>query len=193
MSAPVRFAPKPFQAVSDLRQLKAFADPMRNRLLHILGDREATNQHLAALLDEPQAKVLHHVRVLLDAGLIVLVEQRVRGHNIEKLYRATARVYGFRPEPADVETISGPVSGAIFESVTQELVASLTLWPDQPLYWETRRTHLSPDRVAEFDRRLLALIAEFWGELDAPIADDADADAELMGFATATYRFPGDG
>lgn len=197
MSDAERFEPKPFQAVSDLRQLKAFTDPIRNRLLHILADREATNQQLAAILDEPQAKVLHHIRVLLDVGLIILVEQRVRGHNVEKLYRATARAYGFRPEVADVEMISGPVSGAIFESVTQELMASLKLWPDQPLYWETRRARLSPDRVAEFDKRLLALIAEFWGEVDEPAAADpdadADTDADLMAFATTTYRFPGNG
>lgn len=185
-----RFEPKPFLAISDPRQLKAFAEPTRNRLLHILGSREATNQQLAATLGQPQARLLHHVRFLLDAGLIVLVEQRVRGGNVEKYYRATARTYGFRPVPADIETLSGQVSGAVFESVTQELVASLNLWPEQPLYWETRRSRLSPDRVREFDRRLLALIVEFWGDLDDPAPEDADAP--LMGFASTTYRFPGD-
>lgn len=184
-----RFEPAPFQVVSAPRQLKAFTDPIRNRLLHILALREATNQQLAALIDEPQAKVLHHVRFLLDVGLIALVEQRVRGGNVEKFYRATARVYGFRPDPADVDTISGPVSGAVFESVTQELVASLRLWPDQPLYWETRRARLSPERVEEFDRRLLALIAEFWGEVGAP--GDGHPAGELFALATTMYRFPG--
>jgi DNA-binding transcriptional ArsR family regulator len=189
MSDGERFEPEPFQVVSDLRQLKAFTDPIRNRLLHILASQEATNQQLASMLDESQAKVLHHVRFLLDVGLVTLVEQRVRGGNVEKLYRATARLYGFRPDPADVETLSGPVSGAIFESVTQELVASLKLWPDQPLYWETRRARLSPARAKEFDTRLLALIAEFWGELGEPAAGDPEVD--LMAFATTMYRFPG--
>jgi len=189
MSEHTRFEPMPFQVVSDLRQLKAFTDPIRNRLLHILADRKATNQQLAALLEEPQAKVLHHVRFLLDAGLIVLVDQQVRGGNVEKFYRATARVYGFRPNPGDIETLSGPVSGAIFESVTQELVASLRLWPEQELYWETRRARLTPARAAEFDRRLLALIDEFWDAADAP----DDQDAVRMAVATTMYRFPGDG
>ncbi len=191
MSDIERFAPEPFQVVSDLRQLKAFTDPIRNRLLHILANQEATNQQLASLIDEPQAKVLHHVRFLLDVGLITLVEQRVRGGNVEKFYRATARAYGFRPDPGDIETLSGPVSGAIFESVTQELVASLKLWPEQPLYWETRRARLSPERAKDFDNKLLALIAEFWGDLDEPASGDPDAD--LMAFATTTYRFPGNG
>lgn len=186
-----RFEPEPFQVVSDPRQLKAFTDPIRNRLLHILAVREATNQQLAALIDEPQGKVLHHVRFLLEVGLIALVEQRVRGGNVEKFYRATARVYGFRPEPADIETISGPVSGAVFESVTQELVASLRLWPGQPLYWETRRARLPPERIEEFDRRLLALIAEFWGEVAEPTGGEPDGD--LFALATTMYRFPGNG
>jgi DNA-binding transcriptional ArsR family regulator len=191
MSNAERFEPEPFLVASDLRQLKAFTDPMRNRLLHILANQEATNQQLAALLGEPQAKVLHHVRFLLDVGLIKLVDQQVRGGNVEKFYRATARVYGFRPEPADIESLSGPVSGAIFESVTQELVASLHLWPDQPLYWETRRARLSPERASEFDRRLLALIAEFWGDLGEAVS--GDRDAPTMALATTMYRFPGDG
>lgn len=189
MQAGERFEPVPFQVVSDLRQLKAFTDPIRNRLLHILANQEATNQQLASILDEPQAKVLHHVRFLLDVGLIILVEQRVRGGNVEKFYRATARIYGFRPDPADVETMSGPVSGAIFESVTQELVASLNLWPDQPYYWGTRRGRLTAERVKEFDERLLALIAEFWGELGEP--NGGETDGELMALATTIYRFPG--
>jgi hypothetical protein len=54
--------PVPFQIVSDPRQLKAFTDPIRNRILHILADRPATNQQLATTLGEPGAKVLHHVR-----------------------------------------------------------------------------------------------------------------------------------
>jgi DNA-binding transcriptional ArsR family regulator len=191
MSDVERFEPEPFRIVSDLRQLKAFTDPIRNRLLHILSSQEATNQQLATILGEPQAKVLHHVRFLLDAGLIVMVDQRVRGGNVEKFYRATARLYGFRPDPSDQETLSGPVSGAILESVTQELVASLTLWPNQPLYWETRRARLSPARASEFDTRLLALIAEFWDAQDEPTSDDPDA--ALMAFATTMYRFPGNG
>lgn len=184
-----RFEPAPFQVVSAPRQLKAFTDPIRNRVLHILANQEATNQQLASLIDEPQAKVLHHVRFLLDVGLIVLVEQRVRGGNVEKFYRATARTYGFRPDPSAIETLSGPVSGAVFESVTQELVASLKLWPDQPLYWETRRGRLTAERVQEFDKRLLALIAEFWGDLEEPAAGDPEAD--LIALATTIYHFPG--
>ncbi len=177
--------PIPFQAIDDPRQLKAFSDPLRNRIIHILSDRAATNQQLAAALDQPQARVLHHVRTLLDVGLIRLVDQRIKGGNVEKYYRATARLYGFRSEPADLESISG----AVFETLTQELVASLRRWPDQPVAWEGRRVRIGPERLAEFDRRLAALIDEYWGGPDTPAPDDPDAD--LMAFATVRFRYPG--
>jgi DNA-binding transcriptional ArsR family regulator len=183
------FEPEPFVTVSDLRQLKAFTDPIRNRILHILGNQAATNQQLAAIIGEPQAKVLHHVRFLLDAGLILLVEERVRGGNVEKFYRATAKLYGFRPAPDTAAELAGPVTGAVLESVTQEFLASLILWPEQPLHWETRRKSLSPARVEAFQQRLLALIGEFWGDGDDP--SSGDDDAVTMAFATASYRFPG--
>jgi DNA-binding transcriptional ArsR family regulator len=183
--------PEPFQAVSTAKELKALANPIRNRILHILASHEATNQQLSVILDESQAKVLHHVRVLLDAGLIRLVDQRIRGGNVEKFYRATARVYGFRPDPTLPEDFAGPVSVAGLESVTQELAASLKAWPGQPLYWEGRRARMSAERLAEFNDRMLALITEYWGDLERPI--DEDPDDDVMAMAAVMFRFPGNG
>lgn len=179
-----RFTPVPFQIVSEPQQLKAFADPLRNRVLHILTEREATNQQLARLLGEPQAKVLYHVRFLVDAGLIRLIEERVRGGNVEKIYRATARLYGLRPDPDAAPSITG----TIFEAITQEIVASETLYPDQGLNWELRRVRLRPERVEAFRGRLNALIAEYWGGPDREAIEDPDG--RVMSFAAVTYRSP---
>lgn len=182
------YEPAPFQAVSEPRQLKAIADPLRNRILHILAEREATNQQLSVALGEPQAKVLHHVRVLLNADLIRMVDQRIRGGNVEKYYRATARLYGFRPEPADAATFAGTIAVSGLESVMQEIRASLETWPDQPLYWEGRRARISPGRLAEFNDRMLELISEYWG---GPSQAVEEAGADVMSLAAVMYRFPG--
>ena len=185
MSAPTTFTPQPFLVITEPKQLKAFSDPLRIRILRILAEREATNQQVAEALDQPQARVLHHVRTLLDADLIRLVDQRIRGGNVEKYYRANARLFGFRLGPDD----AAPVAGAMFASITQDLVASATLWPDQGPSWEGRRGKLSPERLAEFDAKLQALITEYWGSPEEPAEDDPDAPT--MAFITATYRFPG--
>ncbi|MGN6030295.1 MAG: ArsR/SmtB family transcription factor [Thermomicrobiales bacterium] len=178
------FQPAPFQIVSEPHQLKAFADPLRNRILHILADREATNQQLAVALGQSQAKVLHHVRVLLDTGLIVLVAERIKGGNVEKFYRATARIYGIRAKPDEESSITGPV----FEGLLQEIVASEARWPEQPQSWELRRARLAPERVAEFTTRINALIGEYWGNGIDPAPDDPGAP--LMAFASVTFRHP---
>jgi hypothetical protein len=82
------------------------------------------------------------------------------------------------------------LSGAVFETITQELVASLRLWPDQGVNWEGRRARISPDRLAAFHQRLNDLIAEYWGGPDG--APAAEPGGTLMSFAAVSYRFPGD-
>ena len=178
------FEPTEFEIVAEPHQLKAFADPLRNRIMHVLADRQATNQQLAATLGESQAKVLHHVRVLLDTGLIVLVAERIKGGNVEKYYRATARLYGIRMRPEEESTIAGPV----FEGLLQEIVASEARWSAQPQSWELRRARLAPERIAEFTSRLNDLIAEYWGNGDAPTPDEPGAP--LMAYASVTFRHP---
>jgi DNA-binding transcriptional ArsR family regulator len=178
------FVPEPYLAISDPRQLKAFTDPLRNRMLNVLCHRAATNQQLATTLDEPPAKVLHHLRFLEEIGLVVLVEQRIRGGNVEKYYRATAELYGFQPEGLDVAEYAAPVSLAMLESVRQEYTASFARWPEQELYWEGRHGRLSPGRAAAFNNEVLALLRRYWNE------EDPAADAVPMAMAFAMYRFP---
>ena len=176
--------PVPFQIVSEPRQLKAFTDPLRVRILHVLTDREATNLQVAQIVDEPPAKVFHHVRFLADCDLIVLVREQVRGGNVEKYYRATARMFGLRPD-----RLGASAHAAVaFEAVAQELAATQARWPDDALNWEIRQVRLAPERVAEFQTRLRDLLAEFWGGPEnEPVAD---AIQPVMGFAAVTYRFP---
>lgn len=190
------FTPVLFQLVDTPEQLKCFTDALRGRILSILCEREATNQQLAQALGEPHAKVLHHVRVLRDAALIVLVDTRIKGGNVEKYYRAVARMFGIRPGP----DLLPRVAAAEFEAVAQEVAAASALWPDPPNHpnWEGRRKRLPPARREEFHRRLLALIAEYWGgpqrDEDGLLLNEAaeDPDAAMYGFAAVIYRDPTD-
>lgn len=189
------FKPVPFQVISDPGQLKAFTDPLRIRVINILRDREATNQQIADALGEPHAKVLHHVRYLLDAGLIKLVETKISGGNVEKYYRATAHLFGIRPSELDG---SQEMPGAMFQAVQQEIVASRVAWPEEFIPWESRRARLSPERQDEFYRKLIALIAEYWG---GPSSEEGDGGSQPLEdpslptqcFAAVMYRDPTEG
>lgn len=178
------FTPVPFQIIDSPQQLKAFTDPLRIRILDLLQEEAATNQQLADALGEPQAKVLYHLRALLDAELIALVEQRVRGGNVEKYYRAVARGFGLRPPGGR----NAAQIVAAMDALGQEVAASRAAWPDQQIGWEARRARIAPARVAEFYARLNDLIAEYWDGASGPPEDDPDVPRQCL--AVVRYRDP---
>ena len=121
------FEPLTTQLIDEPRQIKAFTDPLRVRVLVVLAERAATNQQVADALGEPQAKVLYHIRFLLDVGLIRLVNTRIKGGNVEKYYRAVARSFAIQPTPE----LRGHVIGAEFQMLGDELAHSALAWPDE--------------------------------------------------------------
>jgi DNA-binding transcriptional ArsR family regulator len=78
---------------SDTRQIKAYADPIRLRMLNLLIEKPMTGSQLARLLDIPRQRVHYHLHLLEENGLIVLEEERVHRGLLEKIYRAVARNY----------------------------------------------------------------------------------------------------
>jgi DNA-binding transcriptional ArsR family regulator len=78
-------------------QLKALGHPLRLRVLEVLGEsgEELTNRQLAQRLGVDPGHLHFHVRMLLGAGLIELVEGEGRR---EKPYRAVASSIRVAPE-----------------------------------------------------------------------------------------------
>jgi DNA-binding transcriptional ArsR family regulator len=80
-------------------QLKALGHPLRVRTLEMLGGddegEELTNRELAQRLGVDPGHLHFHVRMLLKAGLIELVEQE-KGR--EKPYRSVARTFRVSPD-----------------------------------------------------------------------------------------------
>jgi DNA-binding transcriptional ArsR family regulator len=190
------FEPQPFQVVTDPQQIKAFTDPLRIRVLNVLKQRSATNQQIADTLAEPQAKVLYHIRFLLDAGLIRLVDQRIRGGNIEKYYRSVAHVFSLRPEH---ETRSSQqLASTALAAVQQEVLASEQAWPEPGPAWETRRVRLPAHLQEAFYQRFSALVAEYWGgpqlhgngTTEVHPAPEEDPTSPTVCFAAVIYRDP---
>ena len=78
-------------------QLKALGHPLRLRVLEVLGEsgEQLTNRQLAQRLGVDPGHLHFHVRMLLGAGLIELVEGQGRR---EKPYRAVASSIRVAPE-----------------------------------------------------------------------------------------------
>lgn len=77
-------------SINSIEQLKAIADPLRQKLLEQFAIKPATTMQVAVTLGYQATRLYHHVAKLENAGLIRLVETRpVRG-TTEKYYSAVA-------------------------------------------------------------------------------------------------------
>src|SRR5689334_7017989 len=172
------FVPLPVHIVETPEQIKSFTDPLRARVLRVLSSRAATNQQVADALGEPHAKVLYHIRFLLDAGMIKLVDTQIKGGNVEKYYRAIARLFDIRP-PADTDEATNlALSNSLLENMRHEFLASVMQYPDLPAYINARSAWLTAERMTEFNTRLRALLEEFWPDPD-PIGEPAAFKARV--------------
>lgn len=72
--------------------LKVLAHPLRSSLLREMRVPRSVKD-LADALEVPAARLYHHIKLLEKSGLVVVVEQRRAGSNVENVYRlAAARI-----------------------------------------------------------------------------------------------------
>jgi DNA-binding transcriptional ArsR family regulator len=80
--------------VDSAEALKALADPLRLKLMHLMMgsiDRAWSVKELAAELKQPVTKLYHHIKLLEGAALITDVESRLVSGIVEHRYRASQR------------------------------------------------------------------------------------------------------
>ena len=144
-------------ALTQPSQVKALGHPVRNTILGLLHERAATVTELAAALQRPKSTVAHHVKVLVEAGLIQVVRtRRVRAIE-ERLYGRTARMFYVTLEPSP-DGDESPRDFNDFEVAAGESVAAFR---DGKLWGFIRHARISEDQASEFWERMAELVAEF--------------------------------
>ncbi|MCB9422580.1 MAG: helix-turn-helix domain-containing protein [Ardenticatenaceae bacterium] len=159
--------------IEDIEALKMIADPLRLQIIRNL-EQPRTVKDLAERLDIPATKLYYHVNQLEKHQIIQVVQTRVVSGIIEKHYRVTAKTYhvsktllrGTKDSDEQLETILT----AIFDTAKAELRASIKaglLTVDEAverekdgIVWHGSMS-LSPERFAELNGRLQALLEEF--------------------------------
>jgi DNA-binding transcriptional ArsR family regulator len=101
-------------------QIRALAHPERQRVLRLLTTGSMTNKQLADTLGESPARLHFHVRELLAAGLIELVEERPKGGVLEKYYRAAARSFRLEAAFGEAPAGEGGLAGATLTAARRE-------------------------------------------------------------------------
>lgn len=154
-------------------QIKAVASPLRLRILRLCNDREWTNKELADRLDRDPATILHHVRLLVDAGMLEAVAVRQgKSGAYEKPYRSTGLSWqlSFEALTADEEA---PGQLAMLTAFQQELAEAGNASVEEMTRFHL---HLDQDTARAFVERMLGVIEEY------RVADEARSQAGAPGY-----------
>jgi DNA-binding transcriptional ArsR family regulator len=156
-------------------QLRAMGDQLRTTLLDLLLERAATVAELATAVARPKSTVAHHVKVLLDAGLLRVVRtRRVRAID-ERFYGRTALVFAVGAVQAPAEGDPPRCVNALFLAATESVRADEA----GELRTSFHHARIPAERAAEFWERIEAVTHEF-----THLPRDGDT---VFAFATALY------
>ena len=137
-------------------EARALANPLRLRILRLCLDEALTNKQIADRLGRDPGTTLHHVRMLVDGGFLAVEEVRHGAKGaLEKPYRATGK--SWQVEVTD-PAAAGQAHLAMVDAFRGELADA---GPEGVVLLSRFANTLSDESVAEFQRRLVALVEEF--------------------------------
>lgn len=83
---------KDILVLRDLEEIKAISHPYRVEILEAFGEEPYSAKQLSEILGEPHAKINYHIKTLVTAGILELVEEKVKSGIIEKYYLPKAKM-----------------------------------------------------------------------------------------------------
>lgn len=138
------------------KEIKALSHPLRVRILRLCGEQELTNKQLADRLHVDPGTVFYHVRQLVDAGFLEPAAVRTGETGaLEKPYQSTGLSWWLSVGLEDLDLSRGL---APVEAFQQELAEA---GPTSIATYARFALHLSPEDVAELDRRIVAVLDEY--------------------------------
>ncbi|MFI6984075.1 ArsR/SmtB family transcription factor [Embleya sp. NPDC050154] len=141
-------------------EIAAYLHRTRMAILDALRDGAATATQVARRLDVHPANLTRHIRILESAGLVILVEKRDTGRNLEKYYAASAERFTVAPAPTDM---TAPHKIAL-TFARSELSAALARLPDKssdPIVALTLGVRIAPGDASAFADELVRLGERF--------------------------------
>ena len=141
--------------ITDPSQLKALSHPLRSKILELLSRDTMSAKGLGELLEMTHGKIGHHLKVLLRAELIELVEERPVRAVVERFYRTS---YDRLHIQVGSDDESDP-----FKFMLRQAAMEALPYSDQPFqpFGRIYSARMDVERAAEFAERLVGLAEEF--------------------------------
>ena len=77
--------------IKDPEVAKLFADETRREILHNLRHHELSTTDLAKILKKPHSSIIHHLKLLQNAGLVEETRVEKKRNFVQSYYRSTAK------------------------------------------------------------------------------------------------------
>jgi len=158
--------PKPLQVLTSMGQIKAYANPTRMALLDLLAGEKYTVSGMAKSFGVHPANLTHHVRLLEKSGLIVLVEKRDTGKNLEKYYRGIASHYLVAQEELELSDKKAMALGILRDNLS-DAIRTISDKPDAQVMALLGNVRLGPEARDHFIKKIQQVMDDF-KKLDRP-------------------------
>src|SRR4030043_1692587 len=86
---------KPTKTITDPEAFQLLADETRRKMMFLLRVREMTVSQIAEKLGITPQAIYHHIKKLLNGGIVEVVREERLGHLIESYYMTTAETFNF--------------------------------------------------------------------------------------------------
>ena len=165
----------------DPKVLKALAHPLRVDLLSALNLKVASPKQLSEEMGERLPNVSYHVRVLLDAGCIELVDTKPRRGALEHFYRAQMRPLFRLDEWAELPpSTRRSLSGAVLRQIWSDTAAA------------TRDGTFDAREERHLSRSKLLLDEQGWQEVTRLLEETMDRAHEIHAESVGRLQGKGD-
>lgn len=88
---------------------KLLGDETRRKIIFLLRDSELTVKEISSELSMTPQNIYHHIKKLLDAGLVQVAEERRSGHLIERYYTVTADTFIYNTDRVEEKSFQSSI------------------------------------------------------------------------------------
>lgn len=162
---PLNKAPRSTFLIETPKQLRALAEPLRQRLLRQFA-RPSTIKEAAERLGEPLTKLYHHVDQLQAAGLIAVVSEQRRRAAVERTFQAVATTFAVSPTAFGAGEKRAAKREAIARAALEEILAG-TVDKEGAFRMMRARVRLGADGLRRLETGLAELLEQHRDD-DAP-------------------------
>lgn len=183
-------APKGTLQVDDPATVKLLLDPRRQRLITMFMKPRSVKE-AAEELGEVPSKLHYHVRLLDQAGVIRVVDERRAGSNTERVYQLAANRFEVAPELSTVTRAAGGATARILDRARAYGASFDDPEDDDVDTVKAIRETARPMTVAQA-RRFWRAVAAALDELERDLPEPKRAGAPIYGLHVMFGPLPKD-